>query len=186
MSGGMPGGSFNAMTEAGSEQWRAIAQADAIYAAGLPDRLLGQLRLLRDERHAFSIDRLEHCLQAASRALHDGRDEEYVVCALLHDVGAALAPADHAEFAAMVLRPFVSERNHWMLRHHGIFQGYYFFHFFGMDRNLRERLRGHPHFDYTAEFCERYDQNAFDPAYPSLPLEAFEPMLRRVLARRQR
>jgi predicted HD phosphohydrolase len=173
---------FHAMTEGTAAQWREIARGDREYAALMPERMLTQLEMLADPRHGFAIDRLGHCLQAATRALRDGRDEEYVVCALLHDIGDVFAPTNHAEYAALVLRPFVSEQNHWMLRHHGIFQGYYFNHFFGGDRNLRERHRGHAWFDYTAEFCELYDQCAFDPGYQSLPLAEFAPMLRRVLA----
>jgi predicted HD phosphohydrolase len=177
---------FHAMTEGTREQWAVIGRADAEYARDIPDRMVRHLLELRNECHGFAIDRLEHCLQTATRAHRDGRDEEYVVCALMHDIGDALAPWSHAEFAAMVLRPFVSERNHWMIRHHGIFQSYYFSHFFGADRNKRDRFRGHPHFEYTAEFCHLYDQSAFDPHYPSLSLDAFVPMVRRVLGQRKR
>ncbi len=173
------------MTEANQAAWVRIAQADAEFARGLPDRLLGHLTLLRNECHGFAVDRLEHCLQTATRAHRAGRDEEYVACALIHDSGAALAPESHAEFGAMILKPYISERNHWMMQHHGIFQGYYFFHFFGADRNMREQFRGHPHFEYTAEFCDQFDQAAFDPNYESMPLEAFEPIVRRVLANRK-
>ncbi len=179
------GRGFNAMTEGDQADWAAIAQGDATFAEGLPGRLLSHLAQLRDDRHGFLVDRLEHCLQTATRAHRAGREEEYVVCALVHDVGALLAPDDHAEFGAMILRPYISERNHWMMRRHAIFQGYYFYHFFGMDRDLREQFRGHPHFEYTAEFCHQFDQNAFDPSYRSMPLEAFEPMLGRLLAVRK-
>ena len=175
---------FRAMTEATGADWLAIAKADHDFAQSLPHWLMGQLALLRDERHGFLIDRLEHCLQAATRAHRAGMDEEYVVCALMHDIGSMLAPRDHADFAAMVLKPFISEKNHWMLRHHDIFQTYYFNHFFGQDPNGREQFRGHPYFEYTADFCHRFDQAAFDPDYPSMPLEAFEPMVRRVLSSR--
>lgn len=173
---------FRAMTEATVDDWTRITEANRAFSRSLPDWLLGQLALLRDERHGFLIDRLEHSLQAATRAHRAGLDEEYVVCALMHDIGSMLAPTDHAEFAAMVLKPFISEKNHWMLRHHDIFQTYYFNHFFGLDPNGREQFRGHPYFEYTADFCERFDQAAFDPDYPSMPLEAFEPMVRRVLS----
>ena len=179
-------GQFRALSETTVEDWAAIAQADADYARGLPDFLLGHLGLLRDERHGHAIDRYEHSLQSATRALRDGRDEEYVVCALFHDIGSALAPQSHDAFAAMILAPFVSEQNHWMVSNHGVFTGYYFFHFFGVDRNARDQFRGHPHFEYTAQFCHLYDQAAFDPDYASLPLEAFEPLVRRVLATRRR
>jgi predicted HD phosphohydrolase len=110
-------------------------------------------------------------------------DEEYVVCALLHDIGDTLGSHNHSEVAAAILKPFVSEENHWMVEHHGVFQGYYFFHYTGLDRNMRERFRGHPAYEHTAMFCARHDQNAFNPAYDTMPLAAFEPMVRRVMAR---
>jgi predicted HD phosphohydrolase len=173
---------FHAMTEGTAEDWRAISAANAEFTKALPNRLLAHLEMLRGDRGGFTVDRLEHSLQTATRAHRDGRDEEYVVCALIHDIGDILGPANHAEIGAVILKPYVSERNHWMLDHHGIFQGYYFFHHLGLDRDMREQFRGHPDFEYTAQFCHLYDQNAFDPAYDTMPMEAFEPMLRRVLA----
>jgi predicted HD phosphohydrolase len=106
-----------------------------------------------------------------------------VVIALLHDIGDTLAPWNHSDLAAAVLQPYVSKDNHWLVQHHGIFQGYYFWHHSGGDRFARERYRGHPMFERTAEFCERWDQRSFDPAYDTLPLAAFEPMVRRLFAR---
>jgi predicted HD phosphohydrolase len=177
-----PQAKFHAMTEGTAEDWQAISAANGAFAKGLPDRLLAHLEMLRGDCGGFSVDRLEHSLQTATRAHRDGRDEEYVVCALLHDIGDILGPANHAEIAAVILKPYVSERNHWMLDHHGIFQGYYFFHHLGLDRDMREQFRGHPDFEYTAQFCHLYDQSAFDPNYDTMPLSAFEPMLRRVVA----
>ena len=131
----------------------------------------------------FAVDRFEHSLQTATRAFKDGKDEEYVVCALLHDIGDLLGTFNHAELGAVILKPFISEQNHFMLQNHGIFQGYYFFHHIGLDRDAREQFRGHEHFEYTAQFCHLYDQAAFDPNYESMPLEAFEPMVRKVMER---
>jgi predicted HD phosphohydrolase len=108
-------------------------------------------------------------------------DEEYVVCALLHDIGDTLGVYNHPDIAAAILRPFVSEANHWMVANHGIFQGYYFFHHLGLDRNMRDQYRGHPHFEYCAQFCHLFDQPAFDGAYDTMPLDAFMPMMQRVL-----
>jgi predicted HD phosphohydrolase len=172
---------FHAMAEGTVEDWEAIGRASAPHRGELPGRVLAHLRLLDNDHGGFAVDRLEHSLQTATRAHRDGRDEEYVVCALLHDIGDILLPANHAELAAAMLQPYVSEANHWMLEKHGIFQGYYFFHHIGLDRDMREQFRGHPHFEYTAQFCHLYDQNSFDPGYDSMPLDAFEPMLRRVL-----
>ena len=177
------GASFHAMTDGTPEQWAEIARHAVAFRAELPDRLLDQLKMLAGGLDGYAVNRLEHRLQTASRAHRDGRDEEYVVCALLHDIGDLMGPANHAEIGAVILRPFVSEENHWMLDKHGIFQGYYFFHHLGLDRDLREQFRGHPHFSHCAAFCHQYDQVSFDPNYDSMPLEAFEPMLRRVLAR---
>jgi len=172
---------FASMAEGTQEDWAAILAAGAQHRGRHVDNIIAHLGLLKDDHGGFPVDRLEHSLQTASRAHRAGRDEEYVVCALLHDLGDILLPANHAEFGAVILRPYVSEANHWMLEHHGIFQGYYFFHHIGLDRDLREQFRGHPHFEYTAQFCHLYDQTAFDPAYESMPLDAFIPMMRRVM-----
>jgi predicted HD phosphohydrolase len=174
---------FHAMTECTAEDWAAIARVNAPRRGEHVDRILDHLRLLDGDDGGFAVDRLEHSLQTASRAHRAGQDEEYVVCALLHDLGDILLPASHAELGAAILKPYVSERNHWMLAHHGVFQGYYFFHHIGLDRDMREQFRGHPDFEHTAQFCHLYDQNSFDPAYASMPLEAFVPMLRRVMER---
>lgn len=177
---------FTAMTEGTQEDWAAIMKAAGPFSRELPDRLMSHLQMLAGDTGGYPVDRLEHSLQTATRAFKDGRDEEYVVCALMHDIGDLLGPSNHAEIGAIIMKPYVSERNFWMMDKHGIFQGYYFFHHLGLDRDMREQFRGHPDFEYTAQFCHLYDQNSFDPAYESMPMEAFEPMLRRVVARPQR
>jgi len=173
--------SFTSMAASTREDWEKIGAATIPFWAALPDRVLAHLKLLDGDFGGFNVDRLTHSLQSATLAHRAGRDEEYVVCALLHDIGDTLGSYNHAEIAAVILKPFVSEANHWLLDHHGIFQGYYFFHHIGADKDMREQFRGHPHFEYTAQFCHLYDQNAFDPAYDTMPLEAFEPMVRRLL-----
>ncbi|MFQ6018096.1 MAG: HD domain-containing protein [Kiloniellaceae bacterium] len=152
----------------------------------LADNVLGMLRQMRGPKLGYKIDRYQHSLQTASRALRDSADEETVVVALLHDIGDMLAPDNHSALAAAVLRPYVSEENHWLVQHHGIFQGYYFRHHMGADRNARERFRDHPCFEKTAAFCARWDQTSFDPDYDTLPLATFEPMVRRLFAREPR
>jgi predicted HD phosphohydrolase len=173
---------FHAMTQGTKADWMAIAAAGAPFHDAFPDRLLAGLRSLGEDAGGFAVTRLEHSLQTATRAHRDGRDEEYVVCALIHDIGDLMAPANHAEIGAVIMKPYVSEANHWMMDKHGVFQGYYFFHHLGLDRDMREEFRGHPHFEHAAQFCHLYDQSSFDPGYDSMPLEAFEPMLRRVVA----
>jgi len=167
---------FRAMSEGTADDWMKIASHFGPFATAGGKRVLDHLRLLEGDYGGFPIDRLTHSLQTATRAHRDGRDDEYVVCALLHDIGDTLGAFNHPDIAAAILKPFVSEANHWMVEKHGLFQGYYFFHYLGMDRNVREQFRGHPNFDRTAEFCEKYDQAAFDPNYESMPLSAFEPM----------
>jgi predicted HD phosphohydrolase len=177
-----PRAKFKAMTEGTSEDWGAIVDAFVPFAKKLDERVLAHLKLLDGDFGGFPIDRLQHCLQTATRAHRDGRDEEYVVMALIHDIGDTLGTYNHPDIAAAILKPFVSEENHWIVQQHGIFQGYYFFHHVGMDRDLRENFRGHPHFEACAEFCEKYDQTAFDADYDTAPLEFFEPMVSRVFA----
>jgi len=172
---------FHSMVEGTAEDWAAISRAGQAHRGEHVDRIVSHLNLLKGDHGGFAVDRLEHSLQTATRAHQAGQDEEYVVCALLHDIGDILMPANHAELAATILSPYVSDRNLWMLEKHGIFQGYYFFHYLGLDRDMREEFRGHPDFEYTAQFCHLYDQNSFDPAFQSMPLEAFVPMMRRVM-----
>ncbi len=174
---------FTSFQNSTRDDWQLIGAEFVGFAKGLPDRVIAHLRLLEGDYGGFPIDRYAHSLQTATRALRDGRDEEYVVCALLHDIGDTLATFNHPDVAAAILKPFVSEADHWMVQHHGIFQGYYFFHHLGLDRDLREQYADSPHYERTAEFCELYDSPAFDPAHANLPLSEFEPMLRRVLAK---
>jgi predicted HD phosphohydrolase len=171
---------FTAMEESTAEDWAVIGKAFVDHGRGLADRVLAHLGLLDGDFGGFAVDRLTHSLQTATRASRAGEDEEYVVCALLHDIGDTLGSYNHADIAAAILQPFVSEENHWMVEQHAVFQGYYFFHHLGMDRDLREQFRGHPGFERTARFCELYDAPAFDPTGETLPLEHFEPMVRRL------
>ena len=174
---------FTSMKEGTEGDWTIIGAHFMGYAAGLPDRVLAHLKLLDGDYGGFPVDRLQHSLQTATRAHLAGESEPYVVMALLHDIGDTLGSYNHPEIAAAILKPFVDGKLHWIAEHHGIFQGYYFFHHLGMNRDMREAFRGHEHFEDTARFCELYDQSAFDPTYDSAPLEFFEPMVRRVFAR---
>jgi len=174
---------FTAFTEGTAEDWAIISRDYMQFASGLADRVLKHLRLLDGDYGGFPIDRMQHSLQTATRAHRDGREEPYVVMALLHDIGDTLGTFNHPEVAASIIKPFVSEELYWICQNHGAFQGYYYFHFLGMDRDAREKFRDHPSFDACLEFCEKYDQAAFDPDYDTLPLEFFEPMVRRVMAK---
>jgi predicted HD phosphohydrolase len=173
---------FTTMAECTRDDWQIILPQYVAHGRALPDRVLAHLRLLDGDYGGFPVDRLTHCLQTAMLAAEAGKDDEYVVCALLHDVGDTLGTYNHPDVAAAILEPFVSAANHFMVQKHGIFQGHYFFHHIGMDRNLRERFRGSEHFERTEEFCAKYDGPAFDPKRAAPSLAHFEPMLRRVFA----
>ncbi|MGD1880127.1 MAG: HD domain-containing protein [Kiloniellaceae bacterium] len=148
------------------------------------DRLLEALAALEDGISGYQVTRLGHSLQSATRAYRDGADIDWIVMALLHDIGDTLAPFSHSDYAASIIKPFVREQVTWVTRFHGEFQMYYYGHLVeGFDRMSRERHRGHLYFDDCVEFCERWDQNCFDPAYDTLPLDFFEPMVREVFAR---
>ncbi len=172
---------FTSFEESTFDDWQLITEQLPHTQAMAGENIITQLQMLDRDHGGFPVSRLEHSLQTATRAEADGRDEEYVLCALLHDIGDTLAPYNHESIAAGIVKPFVSEANHWMVEHHGIFQGYYFWHHIGMDRNAREEFRDSPYFDYTEEFCAKYDSTAFDPDYRSEPLEHFEPLVREVL-----
>ena len=175
--------SFTSMSAGTREDYELLDRLAAEFAAGAADRVLEQLSRRAGSLGGYQVDRLEHSLQTATRAYRDGADEETVVAALLHDIGDLLSPHNHSELAAAVLQPYVSERTHWIVRYHGLFQSYYFAHHRGGDRNARDRYRGHRWYQDAVDFCHRWDQPSFDPDYESLPLSHFEPMVRRIFAR---
>ena len=177
-----PRATFRSMEQASPEDWAIIGDHFFAYGKGLADRVLAHLKLLDGDYGGFPVDRLQHSLQTATRAHLAGESEDYVVAALLHDIGDTLGSYNHPDIAAAILKPFVDDKLHWIVAQHGIFQGYYFFHYLGLDRDMREQFRGHPHFADTARFCEVYDQAAFDETFDSAPLEFFEPMVRRLFA----
>ncbi len=174
---------FARMEKSTAGDWQIISGEAKNFSRQLPDRLMAHLKLLDGDFGGFPVDRYTHSLQTATRALKAGCDEEYVVCSLFHDIGDTLGSFNHFDIAAAILKPFVSEANLWMVQHHGIFQGYYFFHHLGLDRNLRDQFAGHAHYARTEEFCALYDNPAFDPKGETLPMSEFEPMVRRVFAK---
>jgi predicted HD phosphohydrolase len=174
---------FTRMEDGTADEYALLERLEHDYVAALADRVLEAFRAQPSTLTGYRIDRQQHALQTATRALRDGADEEMVVAALLHDLGDALAPCNHSEYAASILRPYVSERTWWIIQHHGLFQSYYYAHHSGGDRNARDRYRDHPYYQATVDFCQRWDQCSFDPDYDTLPLEHFEPLVRRVFAR---
>jgi predicted HD phosphohydrolase len=175
---------FTRMEDGTSDEFaHIVSEANAHAAEHLVDNVLGMLRSMIGPTLGYRIDRYQHSLQTATRAHRDGARIDMVVAGLLHDIGDVIAPANHSELAAAVLAPYLDEEATWVVRHHGVFQGYHYWHKLGLDRDSREKYRGSPYFDAAAHFCAAWDQTAFDPAYDTLPLEFFEPMVREVFAR---
>jgi predicted HD phosphohydrolase len=166
------------MDESTAEEWARIEAIDDGLARALPDRLLDQLRLLGSDPGGFAVDRLTHSLQTAHRAETDGHDDAYLVCAILHDVGDILAPRNHADVAAAIVREWVPASYPWMVLHHGVFQGYYFWHHLGEDRNSRDSLRHDEYYGIAEEFVRKYDMLSFDPDYRTPPLAHYEELIR--------
>ena len=174
--------SFTSMIDGTRADYDLLAVHDADNVSCTADRVLGWMRDM-DGPSPYQISRLGHSLQSATRAEADGADDETIVCALLHDIGDVLAPMNHSQAAAALLRPYVSEKNWWIVQHHGLFQGYYYFHHRGRDRNEREAFLGHHWYDDTVRFCSEWDQNCFDPRYPTKDLAHFEPLVRALFAK---
>jgi len=174
---------FTQMKDGTREEYEFLEELERDFASKVADRVLAALRKLEHTLSGYRVSRLEHSLQSATRAHRDGADIDWVVSALVHDIGDELAPYNHEDIAAAIVKPYVREECTWVLAHHGQFQKYYYVHHMGGDRNERERYRGHPHYQACVDFCENWDQSAFDPDYDTLPLEFFEPMLREVFAR---
>lgn len=174
---------YTRMADGTQEDYLLLQEYNKLLLNQVADRILLLLENLQESYPGNLIDRYQHSLQTATRAFRSGAEEELVVAALLHDIGDTLAPTNHAQLAATILKPYVSPSTHWIVEHHGIFQGYYFWHHIGSDRNAREKFRGHPYFELTVEFCHNWDQESFDPNYDTLPVSFFEPMVRRIFAR---
>mmetsp|Transcript_42464 Transcript_42464/g.121031 ORF Transcript_42464/g.121031 Transcript_42464/m.121031 type:complete len:215 (+) Transcript_42464:50-694(+) len=178
------------LAELTAEQWPAVQREGMAYVRSGPlaAHVLQQLRQQDrpETKFGFALNLYEHGLQTATRALRNGEDEEMVVMALLHDVCEHTVPSGHGPAAGLILGPYLSEASRWVLDHHEVFQGYYYYHLAGLDPNARDAHRGSPHFDACARFCELYDAPSFDPGYSTEPLETFEPMVRRFFSREPR
>lgn len=174
---------FTAMKDGDKEDYDFLGHHEVEYAKGTADRLLKALVNLDEGLSGYQVTRLEHSLQSASRAEQDGADIDWIVSALLHDIGDIFAPYNHDEYAAAILRPFVREQCAWVVEKHGDFQLLYFGAHVGADPMKRNAHAGHLYYDDCSQFCERWDQASFDPDYPSQPLEHFAPMVRTVFDR---
>ncbi len=177
--------SFTAMEEGTKEDFVLLYALADRATQDVPERILKALEPLKTSFDGYQVSRYEHSLQAATRAYRQGENAEMIVAALLHDIGDLLAPYNHGEMAAAVLKPYVSEKTYWIVKHHSLFQKYYYAHYMDGDRNVREKYRDSPYYQATIDFCEQYDQNSFDPNYDSLDLDFFAPIVKQVFAQPQ-
>ena len=172
------------MKSGSKEDYLFLDKLEKEYVGETADRILNFLSRMTTTLEGYKITRLEHSLQSATRAFKNNESEEMVVACLLHDIGDELAPLNHSEYAASVLKPYVSEKTHWIIEKHGEFQMYYYAHHLGADRLKREKYKDHKYYQDTINFCEKYDQCSFDPEYKSMSLEEFAPMVKRIFARK--
>ena len=176
--------SFTEMKNGTKDDYLFLDRHEKNFASKTADRILKFMSGLTETLEGYQISRLEHSLQCATRAYKNGESEEIVVAALLHDIGDELAPMNHSEYAAAILKPYVSERTYWIVEKHGEFQMFYYAHHLGGDKNKRDKYKRHKYYQATKDFCEKYDQNSFDPDYKSLPLEFFKPMVKKIFSRK--
>lgn len=177
---------FTSLDQCTKEEWDLIIRHhEAHYAqeGALADEVLLILQRQKGPKLGFQVDRFEHSLQTATRALRAGEEEEFVCSALLHDIGDTIAPENHCEASAAILRPYVTDDHLWMVQNHVVFTGYYFFHFSGLDRYEHRKFKEHSAYDLTMRFVRDYDCPSFDPDYDTEPLETFVPMVRRLFAK---
>ena len=174
---------FKQMKDGTKEEYLLLEKYEKKFIEGTADRLINFMSNLSNTLDGYQITRLEHSLQTATRALNDKADDEMIVAALLHDIGDELAPLNHSEYAAAVLKPYVSEKTHWIVEKHGVFQLYYYAHHLGHDKNEREKYKGHKYYEDTIKFCENWDQKSFDPNFKSLNLKDFEPYIKKIFSR---
>ena len=176
--------SFTEMKNGTKEDYLFLDKKEKDFANKTAERILEFMSNLTKTLEGYKISRLEHSLQSATRAYNNGENEEMVVATLLHDIGDELAPMNHSEYAATILKPFVSKRTHWIIEKHGEFQMYYYAHHLGGNKNQRDKYKDHEYYQDTINFCEKYDQNSFDPNYKSFSLEFFKPMVKKIFSRK--
>ena len=175
---------FKQMKDGTKEEYLLLDKHEKKYIEGTADRLINFMSGLNNTLEGYQITRLDHSLQTATRALNDKVDDEMIVAALLHDIGDELAPLNHSEYAAAVLKPYVSEKIHWIVEKHGEFQMYYYAHHLNGNKNQREKYKGHKYYQDTVNFCENWDQKSFDPNFKSLTLKDFEPYVKKIFGRK--
>ncbi len=175
---------FTEMKHGSKEDYELLEKYEHNFERETADRLLKYLASQTTTLEGYQITRLEHSLQAATRAHRNNESEEMVVATLLHDIGDELAPMNHSQYAASIIRPYVSEKTYWIINHHGLFQTFYSAHHLGGDRNARDKFKDHKYYQATVDFCEKYDQSSFDPDYKSMTLKEFEPMVKRIFSRK--
>lgn len=174
---------FTQMKDGDKEDYAFLTEHEIEYTKGTADRLLKALVSLDEGLSGYQITRLGHSVQSATRAYRDGADIDWIVSALLHDIGDIFAPYNHDEYAATILKPFVREQCTWVVEKHGDFQMIYYGDHVGGNPNKRDAYKDHPYFEDCVEFCERWDQSSFDPTYDSKPIAFFADMVREVFAR---
>ena len=174
---------FNEMKDGDLEDYNLLSKFEEKFVEGTAERIIRVLKGLDSSLGGYKVSRLEHSLQTASRALRDQATDEMIVAALLHDIGDEIAPLNHSELAASVLKPFVSEKTRWIVEQHGLFQTYYYNHHYGKDRDIRNKYQGHEFYEDTINFCHKWDQSSFDPNYNTIPLNDFLPLVRRIFDR---
>lgn len=175
--------SFTKMEEGTEADYAFLAKHEHNFVQDLPNRIMAALEKLRNSFSGYKIDRLEHSLQTATRAEREGADIDWIVSALIHDLGDDLAPLNHDSLAASIIAPYVREECTWVVKHHGIFQYKYYADKIGLDPEARQKYKDSPHYDAAVRFCEKWDQTSFDPDYETLPLEHFRPMVEEVFRR---
>ena len=174
---------FTEMKNGNKDDYQLLEKYEKKFERQTAVRILKYLSKQTSTLEGYKISRLEHALQAATRAYQNKESEEMVVATLLHDIGDDLAPMNHSQYAASILRPYVSEKTYWIILHHGLFQTYYSAHHLDGDRNARDKFKDHKHYKATIDFCENYDQCSFDPNFKSMSLKDFEPLVKKIFAR---
>tara|TARA_B110001454_G_C12669993_1_gene413327 strand:+ start:749 stop:1303 length:555 start_codon:yes stop_codon:yes gene_type:complete len=174
---------FMQMKDGTKEEYLFLNNHEQKYIKGTADRMLKFMNQLNNTLEGYQITRLEHSLQTATRALNDEAEDEMIVGALLHDIGDELAPLNHSEYAASIIKPYVSEKTHWIIKKHGEFQMYYYAHHLDGNRNQRDKYKEHKYYQATVDFCENWDQKSFDPNFKSLTLKDFESYVKKIFSR---
>jgi predicted HD phosphohydrolase len=170
---------FTSMDRSNFFQWLTIANSSSkLHAINAPKAVINLLKQCQRYSFGMPVNVLQHCLQTATRAARANASDEWVLAALLHDVGIAISYPGHAQISAAIIRSFVSEAVYKTVFHHHEFELAHYGHRIGESTTMRDLYVNENWYAAASIFVDEFVQVSYDPNYDSYPLKEFKPLIK--------